>query len=363
MIPLNDLKYLPKDDDYFIYGFGSCAKHFHSILTDSQKKNFQGFIHQDSSIKIDNNFIYSIEEFLSKGISNDTLIIIASSYWKEISKILLENLYIRLFVYPSINFEKIEKYPSCLFLDHPIVEEKGFLRGGYHNEKILRDIVLSVEKYTMVTYDGLLSLSDITRHICKNEIQGDIVELGCNKGGSVGVMAKSILEFTPSKKIDSYKKIHAFDSFEGLPEPDKTKDNSIQAFECWKIEDNQMNGNLNPVGELVASEDSIKELIFEKIKYPRNKLAIHKGWFQDTVPNINDEIDEIALLRLDGDLYESTYIGLKYFYPKLVNNGFLILDDWCLEGARNAVQDYFDENNIKLHKNRVDGTVCYWIKN
>ena len=91
-------------------------------------------------------------------------------------------------------------------------------------------------------------------------------------------------------------------------------------------------------------------------------MLIHKGWFQDTVPRINVKIDKIALLRLDGDLYESTYIGLKYFYPKLVRNGFLILDDWCLEGARNAVQDYFDDNNIKLHKNRVDGTVCYWIK-
>ena len=174
----------------------------------------------------------------------------------------------------------------------------------------------------MVTYDGLLSLSDITRYICSNEIRGDFVELGCNKGGSVGVMAKSILEFTPCKKIDFYKKIHAFDSFEGLPEPDKNKDNSIQAFECWKIKDNQMSGKLNPVGELVASEDSIKELIFEKIKFPRNKLEIHKGWFQDTVPRINDEIDEIALLRLDGDLYESTYIGLKYFFPKLVQMDF-----------------------------------------
>jgi hypothetical protein len=363
MIPLNNLLILPKHEDYFIYGFGSCAKHLHSILTVPQKKNFQGFIHKDRSVKIYNDFVYSIDEFLSKSISHDTLIIIASSYWKEISKILLENSYIRLFVYPFINFEKTEGYPSYLDLNNPIVEGNGFLRSGYNNEETLREIALSVEKYTMVTYDGLLSLADITRHICKYEIHGDFVELGCHKGGSVGVMAKSILEFTPSKKIDFYNKIHAFDSFEGLPEPDKTKDNSIQAFECWKIKDNQMSGNLNPVGELVASEDSIKELIFEKIKYPRNKLEIHKGWFQDTVPRINDEIGKIALLRLDGDLYESTYIGLKYFYPKLVHNGFLILDDWCLEGARNAVQDYFDENNIKLHKNRVDGTVCYWIKN
>ena len=100
------MKYLPKDDDYFIYGFGSCAKHLHSLLTKPQKKNFQGFIHKDSSIIIDNNFVYSIEDFLSKGISTDTLIIIASSYWKEISKILLENSYMRFFVYPSINFEK-----------------------------------------------------------------------------------------------------------------------------------------------------------------------------------------------------------------------------------------------------------------
>ena len=362
MIPLNNLLILPKHEDYFIYGFGSCAKHLHSILTVPQKKNFQGFIHKDRSVKIYNDFVYSIDEFLSKAISHDTLIIIASSYWKEISKILLENSYIRLFFYPSINFEKKEEYPPCLNLNDRIVEENGLLRGGYNNEETLREIALSVEKYTMVTYDGLLSLADITRHICKYEIHGDFVELGCHKGGSVGVMAKSILEFSPKKNNQVLQEIHAFDSFEGLPEPDKNKDNAIQALECWDISDEKLNGNLKPVGELVASEDFIKELIFEKIKYPRNKLEIHKGWFQDSVPQVYHKIDKIALLRLDGDLYESTYIGLKYFFPKLVHNGFLILDDWCLEGARNAVQDYFDENNIKLHKNRVDGTVCYWIK-
>ena len=100
MIPLNNMLYLPKHDDYFIYGYGSCAKHFHSILTLPQKKNFQGFIHKERTVKMDDYFVYSIDDFFSKNLPQDTLIIVASSYWRDISRILLKNSYHRLFIYP-----------------------------------------------------------------------------------------------------------------------------------------------------------------------------------------------------------------------------------------------------------------------
>jgi hypothetical protein len=65
-------------------------------------------------------------------------------------------------------------------------------------------------------------------------------------------------------------------------------------------------------------------------------------------------------LRLDGDLYESTEICLKYLYPKVSVGGVVIIDDYALDGAKMAVCDYFNDNvpEMKL----IDGGVVYFIK-
>ena len=82
---------------------------------------------------------------------------------------------------------------------------------------------------------------------------------------------------------------------------------------------------------------------------------------EDTIPGTMP--GEIALLRLDTDWYESTYHELKFLFPKLVKGGVLIIDDYGhWQGAREAVDQYFKENNIHMLLNRIDYTGRIGIK-
>jgi len=77
-------------------------------------------------------------------------------------------------------------------------------------------------------------------------------------------------------------------------------------------------------------------------------LVYHPGWFADTIPTA--EIGEIALLRLDGDLYESTRICVEHLYPKLSVGGWVIVDDWNLDGARKAVQELLEPQHVYFQR-------------
>ena len=89
------------------------------------------------------------------------------------------------------------------------------------------------------------------------------------------------------------------------------------------------------------------------------RFAIHEGWFQDTIPA--SDVGPIALLRLDGDLYESTRVCLEGLYPLL--DGFCIVDDYALAGCRAAVDEYRLENGITSEVVHIpDGAGAVWWK-
>jgi hypothetical protein len=96
--------------------------------------------------------------------------------------------------------------------------------------------------------------------------------------------------------------------------------------------------------------------------------VIFKGWFETVLPSISIP-DGISLLRLDGDLYNSTYVCLKYLYPKVIEGGLIIIDDWALPGCRQAVFDYFFNERGKIEPPKEtkfitdeNSTVAYWTK-
>jgi O-methyltransferase len=74
--------------------------------------------------------------------------------------------------------------------------------------------------------------------------------------------------------------------------------------------------------------------------YPEEKCHFIKGDVLKTIPH--EAIDEIAILRLDTDWYESTRHELQHLYPKLTRGGVLIVDDYGhWQGCRKAVDEYF----------------------
>ncbi len=209
-----------------------------------------------------------------------------------------------------------------------------------------------VRKNTMVGEDSLVTLYHQARFCELNGIPGDFIECGTWKGGSVGLMALVNLKHSSVRRH-----IHLFDAFQEICEPDETVDGNRAVREASSVGGGAM-GRLVP---LKGSYDHLggpgtiegnKEFLEKTIGYDAAHLHYHKGWFQDTLPVDHDSIKQIAILRLDGDWYASTKVCLEYLFDKVVQNGFLIVDDYgTYEGCQKAVDEYLEKKGITLYFN------------
>jgi hypothetical protein len=107
---------------------------------------------------------------------------------------------------------------------------------------------------------------------------------------------------------------------------------------------------------------SIEEVRANFSSYDLLDVNVHflKGWFKDTLPSA--PIQRLALIRLDGDMYESTIQALDATYWKLSPGGFIIIDDYILSNCRQAVDDFRTRHHIRSHIEEVDGAAVYWQK-
>ena len=265
--------------------------------------------------------------------------------------------YFRLAANSLAGFPSSNCFPSDMIHTNSIwtLSNWKFLNRGYVDEPYIKSCIANIRNHTMVTHDGLMSTFDIASHILRSNIKGVFVETGCCKGGSAAIMAFALI------RHDQFRVMHLFDSFEGLPNP------SIDEYESWMQTDwniPQVNadGSLVSSGALLAERADVENLLFNIVGYPKDKVLFHVGWFQDTVPSSKDSIGDIALLRLDGDLYESTLVCLRNLYPLVVRGGFIIIDDYGLKGCRMACDDYFEEINIRPYLSYIDGIGRYFIK-
>lgn len=182
------------------------------------------------------------------------------------------------------------------------------------------------------TFETLCNSYELADRCIKENIKGDFVECGIGKGSQVAVMALAC------KENNEHRTIWAIDSYKGIPLAGK-HDTSQPGI-------GKITHNVNmPLRQRLENHSGIGTQALHYIKSYIRDYGLHKenikyleGWFQDTLPN--NRIKDIALLRLDGDLYESTQVCLKYLYPKLVKGGYLIIDDYALTGCRKAVTDY-----------------------
>jgi hypothetical protein len=182
-----------------------------------------------------------------------------------------------------------------------------------------------------------------------NNIEGDFVECGVFAGAQIGAMCHAL------RKHNTSRTIHLFDSFEGIPMAGK---HDIEIRGC--IGQPTEEGALKTTGVSVCTVEQVKTHLKEW-GYPEGWFKYYKGWFQDTVPVHAHSISKIALLRLDGDLYDSTKVCLDNLGHKVVFEGIFIIDDWALDGCRKAVEEYWNGKitEIKPIKN---STPIYWIK-
>jgi O-methyltransferase len=99
---------------------------------------------------------------------------------------------------------------------------------------------------------------------------------------------------------------------------------------------------------------------FRKFDLLDDQVVFLKGWFKDTLPGA--PIEQLAVLRLDGDMYGSTMEALEVLYPKLSPGGFCVIDDYALPNCRKAIDDYRAQHGIRSPLIRIDWTGHFWRK-
>ena len=154
------------------------------------------------------------------------------------------------------------------------------------------------------------------------------------------------------------RKLHLFDSFEGLPEP--REEDGVKAAE---YSGGVSSGELKSVHQCEAGIDVVKNFLFGKLGLSKDDVILHQGWFQNTLPALGESPKKIAVLRLDGDWYESTKVCLDHLYERVAAGGAVILDDYyCWEGCQKATDEFRTARGIKEPLVRIDDEAVYWIK-
>ena len=166
--------------------------------------------------------------------------------------------------------------------------------------------------------------------------------------------------FSLKRLGDISRRIYLYDTFEGMPEPkgnDVMISNNFQAKKNWEKFKNKRE---QEKWMCYASLEEVQKNVFGT-GYLKDKFIFVKGMVEDTIPKQVPE--KIAILRIDTDLYDSTYHALKYLFPRLQKGGVLILDDYGYwKGAREAADQYFKEADIQILLQRIDAAGRIGIK-
>lgn len=203
---------------------------------------------------------------------------------------------------------------------------------------------------SMIPLVRLDNLQYCIADVVENEVPGDFIETGVWRGGATIFMraALKVLDVTD-------RKIWAADSFEGLPEPDAEK----YPLEAKAFKSAAMTRHYK---HLAVSLEEVKRN-FEAYSMLDDRIEFLKGWFKDTLPTA--PIERLAIMRLDGDYYESTRDALVNLYDKLSVGGYVIIDDYGEDAwtyCRKAVEEFREARQIDDPIIRVDKPCCFWQK-
>ena len=208
------------------------------------------------------------------------------------------------------------------------------------------DILNKISGYTMTSVDRQLTLINAVRYIVSSEISGCFVECGVWKGGSSMAVSLALLQ-----EGQRDRDIFLYDTFEGMTAPtinDKTLDGIFAQ--------QHLDRSTNKSGYWCVAGIEEVRLNMNSTGYPEEKIHLIKGPVEKTIPS-KMPTDPIALLRLDTDWYESTQHELTHLFPRLVEGGIMIIDDYGhWKGARKAVDEYFEGQKGKYFLNRIDYT-------
>jgi len=194
---------------------------------------------------------------------------------------------------------------------------------------------------TMIGMYRLDNVHECIRDVISNKVPGDFIETGVWRGGATILMRACLAAYGDTSRI-----VWNADSFKGLPPPNP---------ELYPADAGDMHHTYQ---QLNISREEV-EKNFEKYGLLDDQVKFLEGWFKDTLAVA--PIERLSVLRLDGDMYESTMDALVPLYPKLSVGGYAIIDDylWC-PPCKKAVEDYRLQNGITEPIIEIDRGGVYW---
>jgi O-methyltransferase len=226
-----------------------------------------------------------------------------------------------------------------------VLSHVGVAFGKLGGDRHLRECGFDLPRHaeTMVGLKRLDNLQECVVHVLQRGIPGDLIETGVWRGGTTILMRAILAAYEVTDR-----RVWVADSFHGFPNPDPDRypaDSYGFSLDCpW----------LNVGVEAVKANFAKYDLLDDQVEF----LV---GWFKDTLPKA--PIDQLAVMRLDGDLYESTMDAMAALYPKLSVGGYVIVDDYnVIEACRRATNDYRQAFEIDDPLESIDPTGVFWRK-
>ena len=199
------------------------------------------------------------------------------------------------------------------------------------------------EAETMIGMQRLTSLQHCVETVLADDIPGDLIECGVWRGGACILMRAVLAAYG-----DETRCVWLADSFAGVPRSD------IANYKA----DKWLRFDLN--APILAVPETEVRANFQRYGLLDDRVRFLPGWFKDTLHDA--PIDRIGVLRIDGDLYESTIQALDALYPRLSPGGFCIIDDYLIKACRQAVTDYRAKHGVSAEIIEIDGTGVLWRK-
>ncbi len=194
--------------------------------------------------------------------------------------------------------------------------------------------------YSMIGLKRLDNLQACVESVLNEGVPGDLLEAGVWRGGSC-IFMRAILKL---HGVDD-RNVWLADSFQGLPRP------SVEADRDY---------DLSGYRVLAVSLEEV-QAAFQRFSMLDGQVKFLKGWFKDTLPTA--PVSRLAILRMDGDLYESTRDILNSLYRKVSPGGFVIVDDYhVLPPCKLAVDEFRGSTGVTDPIREIDGTGIFWKK-
>jgi O-methyltransferase len=204
--------------------------------------------------------------------------------------------------------------------------------------------------------EAIVALIRAVEYVVRNGIAGAFVECGVYMGANVEAMVRALQNL----QVDD-RDIYLYDTFAGMPQPDPRDDEGTIGVmrTSWEANRTDADGTSGS-NWMRATVETVQQRI-EPLGYPAERLHFVKGMVENTIPRVAPE--KIAILRLDTDFYRSTKHELEHLYPRLMDGGVLIIDDYgAIPGARLAADEFAAENGLSWFLHRVDPHVRLVVK-